>query len=439
MNRHEFHKIFKTAGPVVLPVIHVQTREQTERNVLLALHERAPGVLLINHDFPYAQFLPIITHIRSKFPSLWLGVNFLGVTGEVAFPILAELLKQGVPVDAYWADDSCVDERVGITEQKASQEIQDVRQKSGWKGMYFGGTAFKKQRPVADESLEKAAKTAIQFMDVVTTSGIATGEAASTEKIKAMRKGCGECSLALASGVTPENAANYAEDVDCFIVATGISAPGDFYNFDPLRLHALMCVVQSASYSFKRATDEGWYINLVSPNTKGPSFAWLDPSSIYLNGQAFKELTEDLVRPFRSSEVDLVAGIDGMGFPLGAAIATKLGKAFIAIRKAGRLCVETDSQSYVDYSKREKSLEIRKNAFPPSTRVLAVDQWVETGATMRAALSLIERQQGIVAGVVAICIETHSPLATEIREKYKCSFAIPKKLQAKFDEHSYFG
>ena len=128
-----------------------------------------------------------------------------------------------------------------------------------------------------------------------------------------------------------------------------------------------------------------------------------------------------------------------MGFPLGAAIATKLGKAFIAIRKAGRLCVETDSQSYVDYSKREKSLEIRKNAFPPSTRVLAVDQWVETGATMRAALSLIERQQGIVAGVVAICIETHSPLATEIREKYKCSFAIPKKFQAKFDDHSYFG
>jgi uncharacterized protein len=40
--------------------------------------------------------------------------------------------------------------------------------------------------------------------------------------------------------VTPDNAAVYAADVDCFLVATGINRKGDFYNIDPARLAALL-------------------------------------------------------------------------------------------------------------------------------------------------------------------------------------------------------
>ena len=46
--------------------------------------------------------------------------------------------------------------------------------------------------------------------------------------------------MAIASGVTPDNAADYVADVDCFLVATGINRPGDFYNIDPARLSALL-------------------------------------------------------------------------------------------------------------------------------------------------------------------------------------------------------
>jgi predicted TIM-barrel enzyme len=46
--------------------------------------------------------------------------------------------------------------------------------------------------------------------------------------------------MAIASGVTPDNAADYAADVDCFLVATGINKPNDFYNIDPARLSALL-------------------------------------------------------------------------------------------------------------------------------------------------------------------------------------------------------
>ena len=38
-----------------------------------------------------------------------------------------------------------------------------------------------------------------------------------------------------------------------------------------------------------------WYLNIMSPNTKGEKFAWLDPTTIYINGDAFHDLLNDLV------------------------------------------------------------------------------------------------------------------------------------------------
>ena len=83
MERCVFHKLFKTgASPAVFPVIHVQNFDQTKRNVIIALRQGAQGVFLINHDFFPGELLPIIKQVRSAFPYLWLGVNFLGVTGK---------------------------------------------------------------------------------------------------------------------------------------------------------------------------------------------------------------------------------------------------------------------------------------------------------------------------------------------------------------------
>ena len=95
MKRSEFRKLFRTTGPAVLPVIHVLDERQVAANIGLAMDHGAQGVFLINHDFGVDQFLPIIRAAREKFPPLWLGVNFLGVTGRDAFPVLAELARQG--------------------------------------------------------------------------------------------------------------------------------------------------------------------------------------------------------------------------------------------------------------------------------------------------------------------------------------------------------
>ena len=466
MNRMEFHRLFKSAGPAVLPVIHVRDTAQACRNAALAIEAGAQGVFLINHDFAHEELLPILGEVRTRFPSLWLGVNFLAVTGRDAFPVLGRLKAEGVEVDAFWADDARIDERVPADGQVEAMRIAAAREASGWTGLYFGGTAFKKQRPVAPEDHETAARTAARWMDAVTTSGVATGRAADRAKIAAFRRGCGDAPLALASGVTPENAADYAADVDAMLVATGINRSGDFYEIDPERLRRLLAATRSAGATgtgdapaagLANAPDaapaparapaattavhgergkreerggpapssgERAYLATMAPNVKGETFAWLDPSTLYINADTFRAVVDDLVAPFDPAGVDVVAGFDAMGFVLGTAIAVRLGKGFLTLRKAGKLPVESDSVEFLNYSGRTQEMEMRAPAFRPGTRVLLVDQWVETGGTMGAGIRLVERQGGIVAGIATVCIE-ESERTRDLRERYRCSTSVP--------------
>ncbi len=242
MTRDAFHRLFGARGLVVLPVIHVLDTPLTLRNIATLTAAGAPGCFLINHDFEVERFLPIIRAVRTSQPTLWMGVNFLAVTGRDAFPVLGELEREGCRIDAYWADDARIDERSEA--QVEAEEISAVRAASGWTGLYLGGVAFKKQRPVDPSHHRAAASKGAGFIDVVTTSGPATGQTAEASKIGEFRAGLGDFPLALASGVTPENAATYA-DVDAFLVATGINQPGDFCNIDGTRLKDLLRVTNA--------------------------------------------------------------------------------------------------------------------------------------------------------------------------------------------------
>lgn len=436
MERSKFHRLFKTTGPAVLPVIHVQSEAQAVRNIQLVISEGAQGVFLINHDFPYTELVPIILNVRERFPYLWLGVNFLGVGGDVAFKILGGLIQtHSCHIDAYWADNAYIDERTPTVQEKADK-IQKIRGESGWDGLYFGGTAFKCQRQVPLEYVQKAASIATRYMDIILTSGSGTGISANLQKIINMQKGCDGKTLGLASGVTPENALTYVPYVDCFLVATGISI--DFYNLDAVKLRSLISVSRGGGHTYLQT--DAWYLNKIAPNTQGDQFAWLDPTSIYIDGKAFADLTSDIICQLgpNVSDIDLIAGLDAMGFPLAAAIATRLNKGLVVIRKSPKLCVDVDVVTYSCYSGSGKKMEIRKDAFKPSTQVLIVDQWIETGGTMKGAIELIERQQGVVFGLVTICMERNEQ-TLELAKKYRVIHVVPNELQQSFDEHKFLG
>jgi len=117
----------------------------------------------------------------------------------------------------------------------------EARRRREWKGLLFGGVAFKYQREVAPDQLGRAAAAARPFMDVVCTSGPGTGKEADVGKIAALRAGLGDGALALASGVTVDNVASYLPHVNAFLVGTGIEV--ELGVLDPARVQRLNALI----------------------------------------------------------------------------------------------------------------------------------------------------------------------------------------------------
>lgn len=229
-----FDRIF-SQRPAILPVIHVSDKEQALRNVDLARAEHVEGVFLINHGFPAAKLLAIHGDVVDEHPDWWVGVNCLDLPPREVFKSINE------SVAGVWVDNAMIDE--SAEPQPAAQEILNVREARGLAALYFGGVAFKYQRTVDD--LAQAAAKAMPYMDVVTTSGPGTGRAATPEKVKIMKQALGEHPLAIASGIAPENVADYVDYADCFLVATGISS--SFHELDADRLRALVNTIREST------------------------------------------------------------------------------------------------------------------------------------------------------------------------------------------------
>ena len=85
-----------------------------------------------------------------------------------------------------------------------------------------------------------------------------------------------------------------------------------------------------------------------------------------------------------------VIGIESRGFIWGAALADRLGVAFVPVRKPGKLPWKTVSASYeLEYG--TDRLEMHEDALRPGERVLVVDDLIATGGTARAAGELTRR------------------------------------------------
>ena len=213
---------------VLIPVIHVADEEQVLKNIEICFNYDIKQVFLINHssNINYHQLLNIGKSVKSKYPTLWLGMNFLDLNGASVFSFLKDSKDY---INGIWIDNSYVGLNIF---QKKADELLRAWDKSNYPGLYFGGFAFKGQtQPV---NLADAAQCAVGKMDIITTSWSATGVAADIDKIKTIRQNIGDSLLAIASGITYENIDNYLPYVDLFLVSSGISK--DFYNFDETKV-----------------------------------------------------------------------------------------------------------------------------------------------------------------------------------------------------------
>ena len=89
-------------------------------------------------------------------------------------------------------------------------------------------------------------------------------------------------------------------------------------------------------------------------------------------------------------------------------------KGIVLLRKSGKLKNDVYSQSYTDYTGKEQVLEIHKDNLKEGARVLIIDDWVESGGTIKAAISLLKQCKTQVVGIGALVDDSSDALKEEL-------------------------
>ena len=126
-----------------------------------------------------------------------------------------------------------------------------------------------------------------------------------------------------------------------------------------------------------------------------------DITTLLNNKEAYQTLMNHLEDRYKSYDLEYIAGIDSRGFIFGAALADRLGIAFVPVRKKGKLPSTTVCEKYeLEYGFDE--VEIHLDAFheKQGARVLLIDDLLATGGTANAASKLIKH---VKADLVEVC------------------------------------
>jgi adenine phosphoribosyltransferase len=133
------------------------------------------------------------------------------------------------------------------------------------------------------------------------------------------------------------------------------------------------------------------------PDFPKPGIVFKDISTVLLDPVLSNDLLDALVMQYAGIELDAIAGIESRGFLFGQALALRLGKPFVLIRKAGKLPARTHRLKYaLEYG--EAEIEMHADAIPPGARVLIHDDLLATGGSAEAAALLVQNAGGTVAG-----------------------------------------
>lgn len=164
--------------------------------------------------------------------------------------------------------------------------------------------------------------------------------------------------------------------------------------------------------------DWEYYKPYMKKKTRGKNRA--DSTTLFTEREVFHNLVSDLAEKIKHLDFSKIACIDALGFVLGGALAFKLNKGLITVRKGGKLPLNEEDlirERIQDYSDKEDSLEINKNTVKPGDKIVLVDNWIMTGTQMNAAIRLIEKAGGIIAGVSCIGIEKNEKDYAELDYK----------------------
>ena len=124
-----------------------------------------------------------------------------------------------------------------------------------------------------------------------------------------------------------------------------------------------------------------------------------DVTSVLQDADGLHLAIDEIQKRLEGVDFDVIAGTESRGFIFGVPVAYNMHKAFVPVRKKGKLPCETVSREYaLEYG--TAAIEIHKDAIKPGQKVVVIDDLIATGGTIEAAVKLIEELGGEVVKVV---------------------------------------
>ena len=137
------------------------------------------------------------------------------------------------------------------------------------------------------------------------------------------------------------------------------------------------------------------------PNFPKPGILFYDISTLLAHPKAWRATIDRLAAAIGPHKPDILAGIESRGFLVAAPLAFALGCGFIMVRKNGKLPGATIAYTY-DLEYGSDTIEIQASAIEPGRRVVVLDDLLASGGTMAAAVNLVRKVGGAVAGAACI-------------------------------------
>jgi len=136
------------------------------------------------------------------------------------------------------------------------------------------------------------------------------------------------------------------------------------------------------------------YIRSV-PDYPKKGILFRDITPLIKNKDAFAKSIDQIVEKSKKYKFDKIAGIESRGFVFASAVAYKLSKSLILIRKKNKLPADSYSEDFeLEYGK--ATIEIHKDSIQKNERVIVIDDLIATGGTAKAAAKLVEKSGGKV-------------------------------------------
>jgi predicted TIM-barrel enzyme len=226
----------------ILPVVHINEVSTAVDQGEKAFEAGADGVFLIDHHNCAAStdnLFEVFNRLRTDDDKRFIGINILGLGGLSALKAVDFAIDYGDLLrapDALWYDNA----RNALTLGDAMEFRDNIANVAAVRLM--GGVAFKytPEQTNHPESAFAEAADLKGIVDIVTTSGLGTGEPPSVAKIARMRAAIGEQELAIASGINVSNIRSFEPFVDQVLVSTSIETEPQSGVFDMNAMRALV-------------------------------------------------------------------------------------------------------------------------------------------------------------------------------------------------------